>query len=74
MQGSLSPHPFPCAGLFFAAMLLFYLVYSLPMSYIKHSRVNEANDGLKWVPQGLGAGVACWACRQLSSLPVPLPS
>lgn len=39
----------PCmqVGAYFGVLLLFYLLYSLPMSYIKHNRVDQAHDGLK---------------------------
>ncbi|KAL4458381.1 hypothetical protein ABPG75_013246 [Micractinium tetrahymenae] len=53
------------SGAFFGGVLLFYLLFSLPMSYIKHSRVDStAADGLniveltfvggQWRPHELG--------------------
>lgn len=36
-------------GFYFVGLLLVYLLYSLPMSYIKHSRVDSnADEDLRW--------------------------
>lgn len=36
--------PTPSAGTFFAILLVVYLLYSLPMSYIKHNRDVHFSD------------------------------
>ena len=56
------PRPLPCSvgalptteywkiGIYFALLMLIYLLFSLPMSYIRHSRVDyTAAEELKWV-------------------------
>jgi hypothetical protein len=67
--GALNNHDdfWKCA-VFFTVMLAVYLLYSLPMSYIKHSRVDSsADEDLRWA--GPVRGVAhtwpLWGCRAL---------